>query len=98
MGGLAFTLTTVWAMLYPFIALQFYDAADDAMRYSITIFLAASLVLWLYTNIIFFLAIDLNFISAFFGTKTAPQYTCELFLESEEDEAKFRAAFKNHSR
>jgi len=29
----------------------------------------------------------------FFSLKTAPQYTCELFLEGTEDENKFRVAF-----
>ena len=33
----------------------------------------------------------------FFSRKTGPQYTRELFFKSEEDSAKFRAAFKNRS-
>jgi len=36
-------------------------------------------------------------IKTFFSRKTAPQYTCELFLASVEDSAKFRAAFKNRN-
>jgi len=45
-------------------------------------------------NAVFFCIIDTSNLVTFFGTKTAPQYTCELFLTSEEDSDKFRAAFK----
>jgi len=46
-------------------------------------------------NIAFFLTIDKKYIKTFFGKKTAPQYTCELFSTSVEDSAKFRAVYKN---
>ena len=39
-----------------------------------------------------------NFVGTFFGTKTAPQYTVELFRTSTTDRAKFRACFKNTRR
>ena len=48
-------------------------------------------------NIAFFFSIDLSYLKTFFTRKTAPQYTCELFLTSEEESAKFRAAFKSRS-
>jgi len=46
-------------------------------------------------NIIFFCTIDLRFLKTFFGTKTAPQYTCEYFLTSEEDFQRWDAVFEN---
>jgi len=39
-----------------------------------------------------------NFVGTFFGTKTAPQYTVELFRTSTTDQAKFRVCFKNTRR
>ena len=36
-----------------------------------------------------------SFVGTFFGTKTAPQYTVELFRNSEDDASKFDAAFDN---
>jgi len=49
-------------------------------------------------NVVFFCTIDTSYLDTFFGTKTAPQYTCELFKTSEEDSEKFRAAFKKNQR
>jgi len=39
----------------------------------------------------------LSYLNTFFGTQTGPQYSCQLFLENEEDSAKFRVVFKNRS-
>ena len=46
-------------------------------------------------NVAFFCNIDTSYLGTFFGTQTAPQYACELFLTSDEDSAKFDAAFGN---
>jgi len=46
-------------------------------------------------NIIFFCTINLSYLNTFFGTKTASQYTCELFLTSKDDSQKFDAIFTN---
>jgi len=54
-----------------------------------------SFSLWVLLNIIFFCTIDLRFLKTFFGTKTAPQYTCEYFLTSEEDFQRWDAVFEN---
>ena len=67
------------------------------MKDTMTGFLAMSFTAWLVLNIIFFCSIDLSYLNTFFGTKTAPQYTCELFLTSKEDYSKFRAVFKNRN-
>jgi len=78
----------------PFVAVVFYDGDEDVKK-AVTSFLVGSIITWTLLNIAFFSSIDLSYLKTFFTTKTAPQYTCELFLESEADSAKFRAAFKN---
>jgi len=97
MCGLAFSLSMVWAQAFPFVALLFYNEGDTISKDTITLILICSFSSWLLLNIIFFSTINLNYLGTFFGTTTAPQYTCKLFLESEEDSAKFRAAFTNRS-
>jgi len=91
MGGLGFTISMVWAQAFPFVALQYFDGE---MKDIMTGFLAISFAAWLVLNIIFFCTIDLSYLNTFFGTKTAPQYICELFLTSKEDHQRFRAVFK----
>jgi len=94
LGGLGFTISVIWAQAFPFVALQYFDGEmKDIMRG----FLVASLSAWLMLNIIFFCTIDLSYLNTFFGSKTAPQYTCELFLTGKEDYSKFRAVFKNRN-
>jgi len=43
---------------------------------------------------VFFCTIDLSYLNTFFGTQTAPQYTCEVFLTSAEDATKFDFTFE----
>ena len=78
MGGLSFSTSMVWAQAFPFVALQFYEDSDTK-KVALTIFLVGSFASWLLLNIAFFSTINLNYLGTFFGTKTAPQYTCELF-------------------
>jgi len=94
LGGLGFIISMIWAQVFPFVALQYFDGE---MKDTMTGFLAISFAAWLVLNIIFFCSIDLSYLNTFFGTKTAPQYTCELFLTSKEDYSKFRAVFKNRN-
>ena len=92
MGGLGFTISMIWAQAFPFVALQYFDSEiKDIM----TDFLAFSFSAWMVSNIIFFCTIDLSYLNTFFGTKTAPQYTCELYLTSKEDFQKLDAIFTN---
>jgi len=84
----------VWAQVFPFVALAIYDGGEKS---NLQIMLISYFAIWLVLNIAFFCTIDLTYLHTFFGTKTAPQYTCELFLTSQEDSAKFRAAFKSRS-
>jgi len=90
LGGLSFTISMIWAQAFPFVALQFFDGdSKDIM----TGFLAVSFTAWLMLNIIFFCTIDLSYLGTFVGTKTASQYTCELYLTSKEDSHKFDTVF-----
>ena len=87
----------IWAQAFPFVALQFYEEGDTISKDTITLILMGCFSSWLLLSLMFFGTINLNYLGTFFGTKTAPQYTCELFRTSEEDSAKFRAAFENRS-
>ena len=91
-GGVAFSASMVWAQVFPFVALQFHEG-DKTTRNALTTVLVGCFSLWLVLNIIFFCTIDLKFLNIFFGTKTAPQYACELFETSEEDLARFDMVF-----
>jgi len=92
LGGFGFTISILWAQAFSFVALQFFDEdSKDIMRG----FLFVSFSAWLVLNIIFFCTIDLSYLNTFFGSKTAPQYTCEFYLTSNDDYAKFDAVFDN---
>jgi len=92
LGEFSFLISMIWAQAFPFVALQYFDAdSKDIM----TGFLAVSFTAWLMSNIIFFCTIDLSYLNTFFGTKTAPQYTCELYLTGLDDFQKFDAIFTN---
>jgi len=86
----------VWAQIFPFVALQLCDG-DETARNVLATVVVGCFSLWLVLNFIFFCTIDLKFLNTFFGTKTAPQYTCELFLGSQLDSARFRTAFTKRS-
>jgi len=49
----------------------------------------------LLSSIIFFCMTDLSYLNTFFGSMTAAQYTCELYLTSKDDFQKFDAIFTN---
>ena len=70
------------------------ENVGELKKSSIAIILTCSLVLWLLTNVAFFCTIDLTYLSTFWGITTAPQYAVDLFLTSQEDEIKFRLAFR----
>jgi len=80
----------IWAQIFPFVALQLYEGD---MKETITAALSASFTLWICLNVVFFCTIDLSYVSTFFVTKTASEYTVDLFLMSEEDSQKFDAVF-----
>jgi len=92
LGGLGFTISMIWAQVFPFVALQYFDGKQKDIM---TWFSVMSFIAWMVLNIIFFCTIDLSYLNTFFGTKTAPQYTCELFMTSNDDFQKFDAIFDN---
>jgi len=92
LGGLGFTISLVWAQAFPLVALQYFDGKSKDIM---TAFLAVSFMAWMVLNVIFFCTIDLSYLNTFFGTKTAAQYTCERFLNADNDSARWSAAFGN---
>jgi len=93
MGGMAFSISTVWAQVFPFVALQFYE--NDEMKEVVTTFLIGCFALWLLLNVAFFCLIDASYLGTFFGTKTAPQYTCELYVGRASERAK-RVSYRSY--
>jgi len=85
----------VWAQTFPFVALQFFEEGDTISTDAIMLILIGSFNAWLLLNIAFFCTIDLSYLGTFFGTKTAPQYTCEYFSTSAEDFQRWDAVFEN---
>jgi len=75
----------------PFVALLFFEGSN---KDALATILACSATLWLLLNIVFFRTINLSYLDTFFGTMTAPQYTCEVFLKSKDDATKFDFAFE----
>jgi len=92
LGGAAYCASMIWAQIMPFVALSFYDGGNKEQLETL---LLGSFGIWLVLNGLFFYSIDRSYITTFFGTKTAPQYTVELFRNSEDDISKFDAAFDN---
>jgi len=85
----------IWAQAFPFVALQFFEEGSTISKGTITLILIGSFSSWLLLNVAFFCTIDLSYLGTFFGTKTAPQYTCEYFSTSKEDFQKWDAVFEN---
>ena len=75
----------------PFVALLFFEGSNKDV---LTVILACSATLWLLLNIVFFRTINKGYLNTFFGTTTAPQYTCEVFLKNKDDATKFDFAFE----
>jgi len=91
MRGIAFSASMVWAQIMPFVALQFFEGNN---KDALSTILACSATLWLLLNIVFFCTINLSYYNTFFLTLTGPQYTCEVFLKSNDDATKFDLAFE----
>jgi len=84
----------VWAQAFLFVALQLFEG-DEMTKDALALFLIGSFASWLLLNIAFFCTIDLSYLKTFFGTKTAPQYTVELYETATDDSLKWNAAFAN---
>jgi len=94
MGGASYSLSMVWAQIMPFVALGWYEGENkEDMR----LLLGVNFTFWVVLNGLFFLSIEKRFIRTFFTRTTAPLYTVQLFLTSEDDASKFDAAFDNRA-
>jgi len=91
-GPAAFTTSMVWAQIFPFVALQFFEGE---LKSEIETGLVVSFTVWLLLNIAFFGIIDLAYLHTFFGTMTAPQYTVQLYKDAKDDAMRWDAVFTN---
>ena len=94
LGGAAYSLSMVWAQIMPFLALRWYEGDN---KEELRLLLGVNFTVWLVLNGFFFLSIEKRFVKTFFTRTTAPQYTVQLFLTSEDDASKFDAAFDNRA-
>jgi len=93
-GGAAYSLSMVWAQIMPFLALNWYSKEN---KEDLRLLLVVNFTGWVVLNGFFFLSIEKSFVKTFFTTMTAPEYTVQLFLTSEDDASKFDAAFDNRA-
>jgi len=89
-----FSASMVWAQMFPFVALQLYDE-KESVKDLVTIFLSCCFGFWLLLNVAFFCTINFSFIRTFFTRQTAPEYTCQYYLNAKEDYKRFDAVFEN---
>ena len=78
----------------PFLALRWYEGEN---KEDLRLLLVVNFTGWVVLNGFFFLSIEKSFVKTFFTTMTAPEYTVQLFLTSEDDASKFDAAFDNRA-
>ena len=91
-GPAAFTASMIWAQIFPFVALQFFEGE---LKSEIETGLMVSFTVWLLLNIAFFCTIDLAYLHTFFGTMTGPQYTVQLYKDAKDDAMRWDAVFTN---
>ena len=89
-GPAAFTTSMIWAQIFPFVALQFFEGELNS---EIEAGLIVSFTIWLSLNIAFFGTIDLAYLHTFLGTMTGPQYTVQLFKDAKDDAMRWDAVF-----
>ena len=89
-GPAAFTTSMVWAQIFPFVALQFFEGE---LKSKIEAGLIVSFTIWLSLNITFFGTIDLAYLHTFFGTMTGPQYAIQLYKDAKDDAMRWDAVF-----
>jgi len=60
LGGITFCVTLLWAQIFPFVGLHFYDGDR---KDNITMFLMATFGLWFVLNLAFLCTIDLKYVT-----------------------------------
>jgi len=89
-GPVAFTASMIWAQVFPFVALQFFEGE---LKSEIETGLMVSFTVWLLLNIVFLGTIDLAYLPTFFGTMTGSQYTIQLYKDAKDDAMRWDAVF-----
>jgi len=89
-GPAAFTTSMVWAQIFPFVSLQFFEGE---LKSEIEAGLIVSFTVWILLNIAFFGTIDLAYLPTFFGTMTGPQYAIQCFKDANNDAMRWNAVF-----
>jgi len=74
--------------------LQLFEGKQN-VEDAVAAYLVGSLTLWVILNAAFPNTIDMSFLPTFFGTQTAPQYTCKYFTTSKEDCKRWDVVFEN---
>jgi hypothetical protein len=101
MGGLLFSLNTIYSLSVPYLAkivANYYDTNDDRRGDGPEIdnLLQSMTAIWTISAVLFALSIESTHLWSFVSTQTAIQYTVRWFREADNDESKFNAVFTNH--
>jgi len=103
MGGLAYSISMIWAQVFPFVALRIYRESDEYVNNAenliepgrIMQFLVCSLLIWTVLVVFLLLSINPTHIRTFVTLETSASLTRLQFLTSRLDSVKFGAAFGN---
>ena len=109
LGGVGFGLSMAWAQAFPFVALQIFVGDSTAIKLFLIISFTLWLLLNVFFFCTINLQVSerarrkkkrkkltrepLQYVSTFFELKTGPQYSCELYLTSEQEYQKFDSVF-----
>ena len=106
LGGFYFSMSMLWAQVFPFVALHLYNNADgladntnnhDDLGENVQLLLICSFVVWLMLNVAFFCTIDLSYIFTFFSTERGHTWVVRRFKEEGAKESqKFDILFDNN--
>jgi len=90
LGGFYYSMSMLWAQVFPFVALHLYNNSDgladstndhDDLGEKVQLLLICSFVVWLMLNVAFFCTIDLSYIFTFFSIETGPTCVVRRFEE-----------------
>jgi len=106
LGGFYFSMSMLWAQVFPFVALHLYNNADgladntnnhDDLGENVQLLLMCSFVVWLMLSVAFFCTIDLSYIFTFFSTERGHTWVVRRFKEEGAKESqKFDILFDNN--
>jgi len=90
LGGFYYSMSMLWAQVFPFVALHLYNNSDgladstndhDDLGEKVQLLLICSFVFWLMLIVAFFCTIDLSYIFTFFSIETGPTCVVRRFEE-----------------